>query len=45
MYTHGFAGLFGGLLTGVFADPKMVVYLSANGKSSGVAGALYGHPG
>jgi Amt family ammonium transporter len=45
VYTHGFAGLFGGLLTGVFADPKMVVYLSANGKSSGVAGAFYGHPG
>jgi ammonium transporter, Amt family len=27
VYTHGFAGLCGGLLTGVFADPKMVIYL------------------
>jgi Amt family ammonium transporter len=45
VYTHGFAGLFGGLLAGVFADPKMVVYLSASGKSTGVAGAFYGHPG
>jgi Amt family ammonium transporter len=26
IYTHGFAGLAGGLLTGVFADPKMVIY-------------------
>jgi ammonium transporter, Amt family len=25
IYTHGFAGLLGGLLTGVFADPKMAV--------------------
>ena len=45
VYTHGFAGLFGGLLTGVFADPKMIEYLSASGKSTGVAGAFYGHPG
>src|SRR5204862_7455578 len=26
VYTHGFAGFAGGLLTGVFADPKMIVY-------------------
>jgi ammonium transporter, Amt family len=26
IYTHGFAGLAGGLLTAVFADPKMVLY-------------------
>src|SRR5713226_699388 len=26
VYTHGFAGLAGGLLTGVFADPKILVY-------------------
>jgi ammonium transporter, Amt family len=25
-YTHGIAGLLGGLLTGVFADPNMTVY-------------------
>src|SRR5579884_2050229 len=27
IYTHGFAGLAGGLLTGLFADSHMVVYL------------------
>jgi Amt family ammonium transporter len=26
VYTHGFAGLTGGLLVGVFADPKMIIY-------------------
>jgi Amt family ammonium transporter len=26
IYTHGFAGLAGGLLVGVFANPKMVIY-------------------
>jgi Amt family ammonium transporter len=26
VYTHGFAGLAGGLLVGIFADPNMVVY-------------------
>ena len=26
VYTHGFAGLAGGLLVGVFADPQMIVY-------------------
>jgi len=26
VYTHGFAGLCGGLLVGIFADPKMVIY-------------------
>jgi ammonium transporter, Amt family len=26
IYTHGFAGLTGGLLVGVFADPKMIIY-------------------
>jgi Amt family ammonium transporter len=26
-YTHGIAGLLGGLLTGVFADPNMTVYI------------------
>src|SRR3984885_11638175 len=44
-YTHGFAGLLGGLLVGVFADPKLVVYLGV-GKNPNVttAGAAYGHP-
>src|ERR1700753_1920199 len=26
VYTHGFAGLAGGLLVGIFADPNMIVY-------------------
>jgi Amt family ammonium transporter len=26
IYTHGFAGLSGGLLVGVFANPKMIIY-------------------
>jgi Amt family ammonium transporter len=29
IYTHGMAGLTGGLLTGVFADPNMFVYPSS----------------
>jgi ammonium transporter, Amt family len=29
VYTHGMAGFTGGLLTGVFADPKMFVYPSS----------------
>jgi Amt family ammonium transporter len=46
VYTHGIAGLAGGLLVGVFADPKMIVYLGL-GKTASVtvAGAAYGHPG
>jgi Amt family ammonium transporter len=28
IYTHGFAGLAGGLLTGIFADPAMTLYYS-----------------
>ena len=31
VYTHGFAGLAGGLLVGIFADSHMVVYLDAKG--------------
>ena len=27
VYTHGFAGLVGGLLVGLLANPKMIVYL------------------
>jgi len=44
-HTHGVAGLAGGLLVGVFADPKILVYLG-NGKDvSDVSygGWLYGH--
>src|SRR5487761_1217358 len=45
VYTHGFAGLFGGLLVVLFADPKMIVYLGdGNGSSVSGAGLFYGHP-
>ena len=45
VYTHGFAGLIGGLLVGFLADPQMIVYLGL-GKTSSVSGAglFYGHP-
>ena len=45
VYTHGFAGLFGGLLVGLLADPKMIVYLGI-GKNPDVttSGLFYGHP-
>jgi Amt family ammonium transporter len=45
VYTHGFAGLLGGLLVGLFADPKMIIYLGL-GKNANVttAGLFYGHP-
>ncbi len=45
VYTHGVAGLVGGLMVGFLADPHMIVYLGL-GKSSGfsAAGLLYGHP-
>jgi ammonium transporter, Amt family len=45
VYTHGFAGLLGGLLVGVLADPHMIVYLGA-GRHPGfaAAGLLYGNP-
>jgi Amt family ammonium transporter len=33
VYTHGFAGLAGGLLTGIFADPQMAIYYHRSGKS------------
>src|SRR5215470_11276770 len=45
VYTHGFAGLLGGLLVGLLADPKMIVYLGI-GKNPDVSttGLFYGHP-
>jgi Amt family ammonium transporter len=44
VYTHGFAGLAGGLLTGVFADPNMLMYLP-NGKVPGFSatGVIHGN--
>src|ERR1700742_4312906 len=44
IYTHGFAGLAGGLLTGIFADPKMVIYPGI-GKTADItpfAGLIHG---
>ncbi|HZU39773.1 MAG TPA: ammonium transporter [Solirubrobacteraceae bacterium] len=47
IYTHGFAGLAGGLLTGVFADPQMALgYIAAKGKliAAGTAtGLIHGN--
>jgi Amt family ammonium transporter len=48
IYTHGFAGLAGGLLTGIFADPQMALFyktgphghLTAAGS---VAGVIHGN--
>src|SRR5579875_3219395 len=43
-YTHGIAGLLGGLLTGVFADPLMTVYPGLRGTPSVAApgGLIHG---
>jgi ammonium transporter, Amt family len=47
IYTHGFAGLSGGLLTGVFADPQMALSYSGSGGKltavGGVAGVVHGN--
>ncbi|HZZ55999.1 MAG TPA: hypothetical protein VFE26_17135, partial [Trebonia sp.] len=45
VYTHGIAGLTGGLLVGLLADPNMIVYVGL-GKTSSVGGTglFYGHP-
>jgi ammonium transporter, Amt family len=45
VYTHGIAGLFGGLLVGLLADPNMIEYIGL-GKTASVSGAglFYGHP-
>jgi Amt family ammonium transporter len=47
VYTHGFAGLAGGLLVGIFADPQMALfYKSSHGHLSpggAVAGAIHGN--
>jgi Amt family ammonium transporter len=33
VYTHGFAGLAGGLLVGIFADSNMAVYINPDGSA------------
>jgi Amt family ammonium transporter len=46
VYTHGIAGLLGGLLVGVLADPNMIVYFGPKGTATGAfggAGAIWGH--
>jgi Amt family ammonium transporter len=45
VYTHGIAGLLGGLMVGLLADPNMIEYIGL-GKSASVSGAglFYGHP-
>ena len=45
IYTHGVAGLVGGLLVGVFADPHVIEYLGAGGGATnlpGVQGVAFG---
>jgi Amt family ammonium transporter len=43
--THGVAGLFGGLLVGVFANPDMLQYIGTDKEAPGVSvtGWLYGN--
>jgi Amt family ammonium transporter len=41
IYTHGMAGLAGGLLTGLFADPNMIVYQGLGKTPSIAAGGLF----
>jgi ammonium transporter, Amt family len=49
VYTHGMAGLAGGLLTGVFADPQMALGYTTTGKPgvlkavAGPAGVVHGN--
>jgi Amt family ammonium transporter len=44
VYTHGLAGLCGGLLVAIFADPSVVVYpKTTTGTSFAVTGWLYGN--
>ncbi|HST55288.1 MAG TPA: ammonium transporter [Solirubrobacteraceae bacterium] len=42
IYTHGFAGITGGLMTGLIADPKMIEYLGVGNTSSiSIVGAIH----
>jgi Amt family ammonium transporter len=44
VYTHGIAGLLGGLLVGVLADPNVIMYPAAPGGAAfSGAGWLWGH--
>ncbi|HET6874097.1 MAG TPA: ammonium transporter [Acidimicrobiales bacterium] len=44
VFTHGLAGLTGGLMVGVLADPGMVIYHSVSGGSITFKGLMYGNP-
>ena len=45
MHTHLFPGAIGGLMTGLLADPNMIVYPgSGNTAASAVTGLFYGNP-
>ncbi|HEY6421966.1 MAG TPA: ammonium transporter [Pseudonocardiaceae bacterium] len=45
VHTHGVAGLAGGLLVGLFADPNIIVYLGVGGTANvSYTGLLYGNP-
>ena len=45
--THGVAGLTGGLLVGILANPGMLQYIGTDKEAPGVnvTGLLYGNPG
>jgi Amt family ammonium transporter len=46
VYTHGIAGLLGGLMVGLLADPHMILYFGPKGATTGAvsgAGAIWGH--
>jgi Amt family ammonium transporter len=45
VYTHGIAGLFGGLMVGLLADPKMIEYLGVGKTPVNISGTglFYGH--
>jgi Amt family ammonium transporter len=47
VYTHGFAGLSGGLLTGIFADPGMILYPAGNANTTAISvtGWIHGDGG
>jgi ammonium transporter, Amt family len=42
--THGVAGLLGGLLVGILADPNMLIYIGTEKEAPGISvtGLLYG---
>jgi ammonium transporter, Amt family len=42
-HTHGVAGLCGGLMVGIFADPHSIIYRSSNGSPVSFTGWLYGN--